>query len=328
MLRKHLRGWAAKSILLPTLVALLVAGPVSMGAKAIAIGQVDPPSVNYTLRPGETVTITKTVAVPVVPPKLDLLLMVDNSGSYGDDLPVIAGLAPGIFDAVRAGIPDSLFGLATFVDFPFFPWGWSIAGDYAYSLNQDLTTDKATWVAAVSAMTIRDGWDFPESQYEALYQATTGFGRDLPPYDGDYADLGEIAPGGNASFRDGATSVIAITTDASFHTPGDSVCFFPAPCQIAEAILDAFEALTFNITAQTVGCEPLLEISFNPPVHEDVFGGEVVEFEETITVPAGVTVDMLPEDGLVCCTVEFKADETVIGTQDIWQPWLTQKQCS
>jgi hypothetical protein len=310
------------------------------------------------LAPGESVTIEKYVTLPEVPPKLDLFLMVDLSGSYWDDLPVIKNLAPGIFDDVRVDIPDSLFGLGSFVDFPFPVWGSTIFPDYAYRLDQDLTATKATWLAAVNAMSTRDGYDFPESQYEALYQAATGLGKDLP------GTVGDIPSGQNASFRDGATSVIAITTDAAFHNPGDGGGPFPYPGpsqavtaaalnaknikviaikapgstgqmdaianatggsvqttgntseEIADAILAAFEELTFNVTAEVVGCDPLL-ISFDPTVHTDVLGGETVLFEETISVPADVSKDQLPADGRICCEVIFKADDTEIGRQEI-----------
>ena len=313
MIHKKLNKWAAKTILTPILVALL-AGHVSLPAAANAVLPVDPQEVNVTLAPGESVTIAKSVTLPEVPSKLDLFLMVDLSGSYWDDLPNIKSLAPGIFDAVRADIPDSLFGLGTFVDFPFLEWGDPDWGDYAYQLDQDLTDLKATWLAAVNAMVTKNGYDEPESQYEALYQAATGMGRDL---DGT---VGDIPSGQDASFRDGATSVIAITTDASFHNAGDGGGSFPYPGpsqpdtvaalnaknikviaikapgsttqmddianatggsvqqtsntseEIAAAILGAFEELTFNVTAEVVGCSPL-EISFEPAVYEDVLGG-------------------------------------------------------
>ena len=119
MIHKKLKKWAAKTTLTPILVALLVAGPVSLPVAANDVLPVDPPTVDETLAPGESVTIEKAVTLPEVPPKLDLFLMVDNTGSYWDDLPVITAKAPDIFDGIRAGIPDSLFGLGTFKDFPF-----------------------------------------------------------------------------------------------------------------------------------------------------------------------------------------------------------------
>lgn len=329
-------------------------------ATAPARADVDPPLVEASLAPGESLTVTKTVDVPPVPPKLDLVLTVDLSGSYDDDLPVIKAKAPDIFNGVRGQVADSTFGLTTFVDYPYTPWGSEASGDYPYALDQDLTSDEATWVAAVNAMSIRFGGDNPESQLEALYQMATGAGRTIPGSGG----LGEIAPGLNPSFRADATKVVALTTDAPMHVAGDSNCTAPTPCpfpypgpsfadtvtalndagikviaikapgattqmddlaaatggavtstgatsqEIVEAIVDALEELTFTVTGQAVGCDPL-DVSFDPASHSDVPGGTSVQFEETISVPPGT------EPGEIHCTVQFFADDSLIGEQEV-----------
>jgi ribosomal protein S11 len=335
-------------------VALLLPAPVG--------ADVSPASVSLTLQPGESATIEKTVGVPAVPPKLDLCLVVDNSGSYFDDLPNIKTKAPDLFDAIRAQVADSQFCLGTFVDYPYFPWGSDTAGDYAHRLNQSLTADKTTWVTAVNAMVTRSGVDEPESQYESLFQMATGAGRDVGA---PGASLGDIAAGQNPSFRADANKVIAITTDASFHTSGDSSCTSPAPCpfpypgptrddavnalvaagikviaikapgsgaemddvaaatggavvttgntseEIADAILAGLAAIKRDITATPVGCAPLA-ISYVPVSYPDVTGPATVVFQETIQVPASVAPGTS-----ISCSVEFKADETVIGIQQI-----------
>jgi len=211
-----------RSRFLGGLAALLLLWPV------LADAGVTPASVNLALKPGESATIEKTVEVPAVPPKLDLCLLIDLSGSYFNDLPNIKALSPGLFDAVRAQVTDSQFCVGSFVDYPFSPWGSSSTGDYAYQLNQGLTTSKATWTGAINGLVVRFGGDEPESQYEGLYQMATGAGRDVPPL-GGAASLGDVSPGQNPAFRADANKVIAITTDASFHTPGDTNCSSPAP---------------------------------------------------------------------------------------------------
>jgi hypothetical protein len=348
--RSVMKKTLSVSAVLATILALL-------GVSLVA-ADVDPPTVEATLKAGESLQVTKTVTVPDVPPKLDLFFLVDLTGSYINDLPVIKAKAPAIFDDVRAAVPDSHFGLGSFEDFPFTPWGDSDAGDEAYSLNQDMTADRTTWLNAVNAMSVGWGRDGPESQYEALFQTATGAGKEMPPTtDGDYNDLGEIAPGQNPSFRADAAKVLAITTDAPFHTPGDSTFPYPGPsrddtvdalnavgitviaikapgagsemddlavatggtvkttgdssAEIVEAIIGGIEELKFDITAHPVGCDPL-EITFEPPVHEDVPGGSSVEFEETIAVPGDFT-----GHGTFHCTVEFKAGDAVIGVQEI-----------
>ena len=219
------------------------------GALAQARAAVSPQTYTATLSPGETVHVTKSVFVPESPRKLDIFLLVDNTGSYSDDLPRMKALSPGIFDSVRAVARDSYFGLATFADIPFDPWGSVSAGDYGFLLNQQLTESREAWVAAVNAMRSRYGVDGPESQYEALYQLVTGEGLEMPiSADGDYDDRGEIPPGMNAQFRINSSRVIAITTDSEFHDPGDSGPF-PYPGHSRDAVVAALNAAGVRVVA-------------------------------------------------------------------------------
>jgi hypothetical protein len=174
------------------------------------------------------------------------MLIVDLTGSYADDLPHIKGLAPGIFDGVRGIASDSQFGLASFVDFPFNPWG--VPGEWGYRLEQQITPDRAQWLTAVNAMVSLYGQDEPEAQYEALYQAITGAGREMPTTtDGDYDDPGEIKPGQQAAFRVQKQHVIAITTDSSFHNAGDPGSSFPYPGPSRDEVVNALNARSIRV---------------------------------------------------------------------------------
>jgi hypothetical protein len=171
--------------------------------------------------------LEKTVHTPEIPPMLDFFLVVDLSGSYGDDLPNIKGASLALCNTIQSQVPDSQFGLATFIDYPYRPWGNADVGDYAYRLDQDLTGDCNVWDGAVQAMVTQDGGDGPESQYEALFQLATGTGRDVGAAG---PSLGDIPAGLGGSFRAGSSRAAAITTDASFHTTGDSNCFAHPDC--------------------------------------------------------------------------------------------------
>ena len=214
------RQGAAPNKLVAACAAAFALGP------ALALAQVTPSATSFVLKPGESGTVTKTVQVPEIPPKLDFCMLIDLSGSYGDDIVNIRNLAPGLFDDIRDIVTDSQFCVASFVDYPFHQWGTPSTGDYAYQLDQNLTANKTVWTTAINGLVVRGGFDFPESQYEGLYQIATGAGRDVP---GAGPSLGDIAPGQKPTFRADATKVVAITTDAAFHTPGDSGCNFPSP---------------------------------------------------------------------------------------------------
>ena len=239
-------------MILPAIAALFAV------AASPAQGAIVPNRFDGVLKPGESATVTKTVDVPVVPKAIDMMLVVDLTGSYSNDLPRIKALAPGIFDAVRVRAPDARFGLATFVDFPFSPWG--INGEYAYRLEQQPTADKATWVAAVNNMTSMNGNDTPESQYEALFQAATGAGREMPnTTDGDYVDRGEIAPGQRAELRNFVTRVFAITTDSEFHRTGDGGPF-PYPGAGRDVTVEALTSRRIKVVAiKAPGATPQMD---------------------------------------------------------------------
>lgn len=188
---------------------------------------VTPATVEEYLSPGGSVSIAKTVDTPSLPPSLDLYLMVDLSSSYNNDLPNIRNLDDGLFDSIRVGVADSQFGVGSFVDFPFYPWGSLAYGDYAYQRNLDFTTDKLTWTSTIDGLSTRSGGDGRESQYTALYQAATGNGLDVEP--AGNSD-GDIAAGLNPGWRLKSTKVIAITTDAQFHVPTDLSCTHRPDC--------------------------------------------------------------------------------------------------
>ena len=322
-----------------------------MSLVASASAGVRPPSVTATLNPGEFLEINKEVDVPEVPVKIDVFLLENETGSFGDDIANLKALAPQIFDRVRLEAPDSRFGVGGFRDFPFSPWGES-SNCWAYRLLQDMTSDKTTFVNGVNQLTAAGGADDPESQYEAFYQAATGAGKTAYGY--------TIPSGQNPSFRPDAFKVIIMATDNLFHdslddgTPGP----YPGPSRntavnaliaasitviglesypgslpkledvasatggvvmstsasgndVADAIMAALGELTYDITGGSQGLDPPLKVTFTPTKHEDVEGPTTVTFVERIEVPMGTT------PGTYTGKAIFKADGGIIGEQSI-----------
>jgi hypothetical protein len=99
--------------------------------------------------------------------------------------------------------------------------------------------------------------------------------------------------------------------DVAAATGGAVVTTGASSAEIADAILAGLAAIKRDITATPVGCAPL-QISYVPVSYPDVTGPDTVVFQETIEVPLAV----LPGTSF-SCSVEFKADETVIGIQQI-----------
>jgi hypothetical protein len=142
-------------------------------------------------------TVDLTVDDPACSP-IDFIFLVDLSGSFGDDLPSFTAAAPAIFDTVRATDPESQFAVASFVDYPFSPYG--SPGDYLYQPELALTADRTAFQTALGGLDIKSGGDFPESQWAGIWGAANGIGLGL---------------------RENSRKIILIATDASAHSASD-----------------------------------------------------------------------------------------------------------
>jgi M6 family metalloprotease-like protein len=147
------------------------------------------------------------------PGAVDVVFLIDNTGSYIDDLPNIQAQMPDIVARLSGAFPDIRFGLATFRDFPFAPFGE--VGDLAYDPILPLQSSGPALVTAVTALVAGGGNDEPESQYEAIFQVLDGSGRDLTG-DGDTDDTGEVGAS-DIGWMAGRSRVLYLLTDAPFH---------------------------------------------------------------------------------------------------------------
>lgn len=181
----------------------------SLSSKTVPQG--DKIEVDLPLLSGDVV---KEIAVTVpeeVFDKVDILFLVDVSGSYGNDINQFKAQAVELVNAFQGAGRNVQVGLATFSDFPISPYGSVYSGDYAYQLEQPLTEDPSAVIGAINGITLHGGSDGPESQLEALYQVTTGEGRIIA----DHPEA-NIAPS-DVGWRDGSFRLIFLATDAGFH---------------------------------------------------------------------------------------------------------------
>ncbi|HSD05131.1 MAG TPA: hypothetical protein VLB45_05195 [Nitrosopumilaceae archaeon] len=190
-----------------------------------AMATVVPSEVNEAAQAGDEFIINKEVTTPTIPPKLDLLFLEDESGSFIDDIATIQGaavdcsdgLAAEIWDGISAaGVDDLNAGVAGFVDFAIFPYG--AAGDHVYRLVQDMTADRTTWLNGICGLSTKNGVDFPEAQLPALHTAAVGTAWDSNN-DGDTIDPEDTPAGSDPTWRadTDVTRVVVLVTDADFH---------------------------------------------------------------------------------------------------------------
>ena len=171
---------------------------------------------NIILSLGSTATVTVDVRLPAAGVNaLDIVFLIDQSGSYSDDIDTLQAQASRIIDDLNGRDIDARFGVAGFADFPVGFYGGT--GDTAYRLYQGLTSDAGSVKSAIERLDhpLMHGADEPESQLEALFQVATGLGRDVNR-DGDFADPEDVRPS-SVGWREGALPVVMLATDAPFH---------------------------------------------------------------------------------------------------------------
>jgi len=347
------------------LACMIIVALIAIVAIPAGAAPVEPAEFEVDLLPGDSVDVDKTVTTPEYPPVLDLLLLEDETGSFGNDIALMKGTLPDysdgkaaeIWDGIAACVTDFQGGVAGFRDFAQSPWGNS--GDWVYRLLADLTDDKATWLTGVGSLLASGGNDAPEAQLAALKSGADGMAWDSNG-DGDFTDPEDTPSGSNPAWRTGATHVIMLVTDAPYHFQGEDgwpgptytettteltdanvhVIILAAPgagdytdladatdgsvqaiaddsSDIVQATLDALEEITTDVWWEIgASTDPEISITFDKVVEEDVSGGEIVYFLETITA------DSCAPAGEYSGTVEFYAntypDEgTLIGTQDV-----------
>jgi hypothetical protein len=238
-------------------------------------------------RPNLQAAIAKITTGPV-----DLFIIVDLSGSYYDDLPLFKSLAPGIITNILTTInANTKFGLARFEDYPIDPFGSAASGDVAYERLVDLTFNTNLVLNTIAGLGTRYGVDGPQSQLPALYQAASGAGQDLSAqgYPG-----ASIPPGNKANFRNDATKLFLLWTDAEFHLPGDPGSIpYPGP-----SFVDTVDAILSLDPPKVLG------ISSGPDGIPDL---ELIgEETDSLAPPGGVDcdgdgrIDIYKGEPLVC----------------------------
>jgi hypothetical protein len=175
--------------------------------------------------------------------------------------------------------------LGKFEDYPIPPFGDAASGDKAYERLVDLTSDTQVVVDTIAGLFTRFGADDPQSQLPALFQAATGAGQDLS---GVGFPGASIPSGQQANFRNGATKLILLWTDAPFHRPGDPGDIpYPGPSfsETANALRVVDPVKVIGISSGTDGLADLQEIAtatgaLAPPEGVDCDGDGVIDLVE------------------------------------------------
>lgn len=129
--------------------------------------------------------------------KLDLIFVIDTTGSMWDDIAAVKTSAADIANAIDSQVDDYRIALVTYKDFPVLPYGEP--SDYPAMTQLSFTSDKIAAINAINVLSAWGGADWQESVYSALR----------------YAILDSSVGG----WRDGVSKQIILMGDAPPHNP-------------------------------------------------------------------------------------------------------------
>jgi uncharacterized protein (DUF2141 family) len=161
-----------------------------------------PDPVDVSLAAGEDVDdLLFGYHLPVIEAKGDVVFIFDTSGSmmwaFDEGL---QAKAIDIMNSVRAAIPDTAFGVGSFVDYPgtYDSYGYmgtyGAASDYPFKMDLDITLNTGYVSDAVNALEKGQGEDKPEDHSRVLYE-TLGY-----------------------NWREGATRIVVLFADSPPHS--------------------------------------------------------------------------------------------------------------
>lgn len=342
---------------IPALALLLVVSgvapgsAVTSGAPAVSVPEpwVTPAEFTDAVDPGGSTGVDKQVRTPAIPPKPDVVLLVDGTGSMGKPIGDVQKGLKDITTKVRGQQPDSRFAVATYGDEKDDPTA-------EFAVLQGLTTNLD---------------DVQKNGVDQL-KTSRGYRSKGPSEDWIYA-LWKVANGadGGTVFRDGASPVVVLVGDASSHNPSNKVPYEEAvfalqdkgvrviavdvttedgdglngfgyssdtyqdpyhePDQakritaatngrmlngipgdgVTEAIIEGFNNLPTSVGYRLDNCDPHLSVSLDPPTQQ-LTSGDTAHFAENIDVSADA-----PQGTRLSCTVQFLMGTQVPGAETI-----------
>ncbi|MFE3379510.1 HYR domain-containing protein [Streptomyces anulatus] len=347
------RRRAAGLVLLLLAAGLAPASGVSGVASAVPVPPepwVTPATLEETLDPGGSTGVDKQVRTPAIPPRPDVVLLVDGTASMKTPIESVQRNLPKITGKILAEQPDSRFAVATFGD-------QEGDVDAGFKVLTELTDDLKKVEEGVGELGIDLG------------------GKSRGPSEDWINGLWQIADGagGTTVFRDGASPVVVLVSDASSHspsnghsiddtifalqdkgvrvigvdvestigdglngngdagnpnyvenpptTPGQATRIIEATGgqllesidenQVADAIIDGFDNLPTSVGYRLDACDPHLTVALDPPTRQ-LTSGETAHFAETVDVSEDA-----PQGTTLTCTVQFLLGTQVPGTDTI-----------
>lgn len=140
---------------------------------------ISPAALEATLAPGESITETKTVDIPELPPRADVIFSFDLTGSMSGIIGTAKTKAIEIMTNLNALGVDINYGVMSYMDYPDYYESYGYAnwygdayyGDYAYRLDQAVTGDTTAVSNAINGLVQGSGADGPQDYTRIMYES-------------------------------------------------------------------------------------------------------------------------------------------------------------
>lgn len=267
------------------------------------------------LDPGASVTITKTVETPPIPPQPDIVLMADTTSSMTPSIANVRTNASAILTQLQTAQPTARFAVAEYRD----------TGDaFEYRVDTQLTGNTADVVSGINTWSAVGGGDIPEGWIGALgripgsidfrpdsTRVVVMFG-DAPSHDPSFD--GSTLASAIAGLQAANVRVIAINVGnldalgqaSAVATATDGVLTTAGPDEVAATILSELQNLPAVVSHETT-CDPGVSLSFDQAT-KTVTSGETTTFAETITLAGDAE-----QGATLTCTTKFLVNGELPG---------------
>jgi len=155
--------------------AAVCLGVLVQAVPALAADTLTPSVFTTTLQAGASTNVSKTLHLDGLPPRADIIVAVDTTGSMGTPIAQAQADAVNICTTVQGVIPGARFAVVDFEDYPP-PLGPGQAGDVAYTLKTPgFISSCGAFSAAIATMTAvsGSGGDAPEAYNRVYYESYT-----------------------------------------------------------------------------------------------------------------------------------------------------------
>lgn len=155
---------------------LLMAGLFLVSIVFPAFAGISPSLLTATLSPGES--ITESIDAPTLPLKVDIVFAFDLTWTMSGivdtaktkSAEIMAGLDNTGFD-INYGVMSHMDYPGTYSSYNYNLRTYGIEGDYAYRLDQSVTSDKAAVTTAINGLVMGNGGDNPENYTRVMYES-------------------------------------------------------------------------------------------------------------------------------------------------------------